>query len=114
MQSITNNTILDWHKIDNENGQGMTVSMTTSVELKTTPKYKAGVFPLFDPGTFSTNIRGGRNKTGGRHSATARFIKGDRKVLNYTKGFIISININILNQDILFFIIYSLPRTSLY
>ena len=36
------------------------------------------------PGRKSKDIsrRSGRNKTGHRHSATARFIKGDRKVLS--------------------------------
>lgn len=75
-----NNGTLDWQKTDN-NAPGMTVSMTSSIELKTTSN-KAGVFPLFDPETFTNNMRGGRNKMGGRHSATARFIKGDRKVIN--------------------------------
>ena len=81
MQCVRNNATYDWKKTDN-NAPGMTVSMTSSIELSTT-SYKAGVLPLFDQETFTNNMRGGRNKTVGRHSATARFIKGDRKVIKY-------------------------------
>ena len=83
-QGIRNKSILEWQqKIDNNTSSGMTVSMSSSIDAAKT-SFKAGVFPLFDPETFTKDIsrRGGRNKTGHRHSATARFIKGDRKVLS--------------------------------
>ena len=83
MQCIRNNSGLNWQKVDNSDLGTMTVSLSSSIETSassTTTLYKAGVFPLFNPETFTKNVRKGRNKSGGRHSATARFIKGERKV----------------------------------
>ena len=81
MQCIRNNSGLEWQKNDNNAMGTMTVSLSSSIESpSTTTAYKAGIFPLFDAETFTKNVRGGRNKSGSRHSATARFIKGDRKV----------------------------------
>ena len=83
MQCIRNNSGRNRQKMDNSDLGTMTVSLSSSIETSsssTTTAYKAGVFPLFDQETFTKTVKRGRNKSGSRHSATARFIKGERKV----------------------------------
>ena len=79
---MKNNLTLEWQKNDNA-GHGMTVSMSCSIDSSQTSSYKSGIFPLFDQTKFTKHGRGGRHKSGSRHSATAKFIKGDRKVIVY-------------------------------
>ena len=67
---------------DNAPTDIMSASLSSTIE--STANYssntKPGIFPLFDQETFTKHSRKGRNKSGSRHSTTARFIKGDRKV----------------------------------
>ena len=60
----------------------MTVSMTSSTESSAS-SVKVGVFPLFEPEKFANSANATRIKMGGgRNSAKARFIKGDRKSIS--------------------------------
>lgn len=79
IEATRNSSTLEWPKNDNA-GIGMTVSMSCSIDSSQTSSYKSGIFPLFDQTRFTKHGRGGRHKSGNRHSATAKFIKGDRKV----------------------------------
>ena len=79
IEATRNSSILEWPKNDNA-GIGMTVSMSCSIDSSQTSSNRQGIFPLFDQTRFTKHGRGGRHKSGNRHSATAKFIKGDRKV----------------------------------
>ena len=67
---------------DNAPTDIMSASLSSTIESTTdnSANTKPGIFPLFDQETFTKHSRKGRNKSGSRHSSTARFIKGDRKV----------------------------------
>ena len=67
---------------DNAPTDIMSASLSSTIESTTnySSNTKPGIFPLFDQETFTKHSRKGRNKSGSRHSSTARFIKGDRKV----------------------------------
>ena len=79
IEAARNSSTLEWPKNDNAK-ISMTVSMSCSTDSSQTSSYKSGIFPLFDQTRFTKHGRGGRHKSGSRHSATAKFIKGDRKV----------------------------------
>ena len=79
LQCNIDNASLEWPKTDN--ASVMTVSMTSSTESSAS-SVKVGVFPLFEPEKFANSANGTRTKMGGgRNSAKARFIKGERKVI---------------------------------
>ena len=69
-------------KLDDNAPDIMSTSLSSTMEstANASSTTKSGTFPLFDQETFTKHSRKGRNKSGSRHSATARFIKGDRKV----------------------------------
>ena len=79
IEAARNSSTLEWPKNDNAK-ISMTVSMSCSTDSSQTSSYKSGIFPLFDQTRFTKHVRGGRHKSGSRHSTTAKFIKGDRKV----------------------------------
>ena len=79
IEATRNSSTLEWPKNDNA-CIGMTVSMSCAIDSSQTSSCKSGIFPLFDQTRFTKHGRGGRHKSGNRHSATAKFIKGDRKV----------------------------------